>query len=372
MVFAQILRQAAAVLLVGLLAASTASADIAAFNAAIRARDFKAAAAAARETWPTIPADDPQRALIASEFAFASYMADDFAAARDLAAVVMSDPDADASLKSIAAVSHALANLKAEPSNEAADALQAALAARPPASGVDLMTYFGHLALVEYDFTRRRWKAASEAAVNARAFTEGGGDAYAPNVRMFQYLEIVARYLVTRNSKAIAELAAVRDLILADIASAKDDKDAGRFVSHYWQVAAHLASVNSAENSSRKSRRDPPAPEFNERQHRLLSPLRKGAEGAKGCGLAADLKKLPVYPRSAEYKRYVGTVIMAVDVRADGATYNHRLLAAAPEKDFVPAVQKSFEGLTMKPGKDWMEGCSLETLNYVITVQFDM
>jgi len=369
MIFARVVRAVVAGVLVGLLAASTASADIAAFNAAIRAQDFKAAAVAAQEIWPTIPADDPQRALIANEFAFASYMAGEFAAARDLAAAAMSDPNADADLKSIATVSHAVAAFKAEPSNEAADALQAALAQRSAQDGVDLMSYFGHVALVDYVFAKRRWRTARDAARNAYEFTEGGGNTYTPNVRMFQYLEVVARYLDTRNSKAIAELAAVRDTLLDDIANAKDDADAERFVSHYWQVYAHLASVDSAESISTKNRRAPPTPKFNDRQHRLLSPIRSGA---KGCGLKADLQKLPTYPPNAEYKRFVGTVVMAVDVKADGSTYNHRVLAAAPEKDFVPAVQKSFEGLRIKADKGWTKDCSLETRNYVITVQFDM
>jgi hypothetical protein len=351
------------------LSAGGASADIAAFNAAIKARDFETAAAEAQSTWPTISGTDPDRALIANEFAFASYMAGDYAAARDFAALAETDANVAPDLKKIASVARALADLKADPTDANAAELDAALTARGNLGGVDIMSFFGQSAYLQYAMERRRWKAAQQAAARALAFTSSGGPAYRPNMRIFEYLGVVARYINDRDKDAIKDLAAIRDRILADIRNAPDDASAEPFVVHYWQASAHLSSVVSAARPSTQQRREPEPPEFDERQQRLLAPVR---DRAGECWIKADLKRLPNYPLRAEYKGYVGTVIMAVDVRADGSTYNPRVLAAAPERDFVPAVFKSFEGLVMKPGKKWDAGCSLESRNYVIQVQFDM
>src|SRR5689334_1369714 len=67
------------------LAVLPASADIKTFNEKVGARDFKAAAAEAAATWPTLDKSRKDIAIIAREFGFAAYMAGDFSAARTFA-----------------------------------------------------------------------------------------------------------------------------------------------------------------------------------------------------------------------------------------------------------------------------------------------
>src|SRR6185503_11214122 len=63
-----------------------AFADMKAFNAAVKAGDYKTAAAEAKATWPTWNKSDPDTATVAREFGFVSYVAGDFAAAREYGA----------------------------------------------------------------------------------------------------------------------------------------------------------------------------------------------------------------------------------------------------------------------------------------------
>src|SRR5689334_24181109 len=62
--------------------ACPAFADMKAFNAAVKVGDYKAAAAAARETWPTLDSNNPDIAVIAREFAWAAMRGGDAENAR--------------------------------------------------------------------------------------------------------------------------------------------------------------------------------------------------------------------------------------------------------------------------------------------------
>src|SRR5262245_24003739 len=59
-----------------------AFADMKAFNAPTKAGDYKAAAAAARQTWPTLDSSNPDIAIIAREFAWAAMLGGDAENAR--------------------------------------------------------------------------------------------------------------------------------------------------------------------------------------------------------------------------------------------------------------------------------------------------
>lgn len=68
---------------------ASAAADIRSFNAAVKAGDFKVAAAEAVATWPTLNKARKDLAIIVQEFGFAAMMAQDFKAARMFAAEAM-------------------------------------------------------------------------------------------------------------------------------------------------------------------------------------------------------------------------------------------------------------------------------------------
>ena len=74
---------AAIVASLAILAAAPAFADIKAYNAAVKAGDYKAAAAEAKSVWATFDKTSPDTAGVAREFGFSSYVAGDYAAAHD-------------------------------------------------------------------------------------------------------------------------------------------------------------------------------------------------------------------------------------------------------------------------------------------------
>ena len=79
-----------AVLLLGV---APAMADIKAFNAAVKAGNYKQAAVEAKSVWATWDRQDRDTAVMAREFGFVSYVAGDFAAARDFAQTIVGDID---------------------------------------------------------------------------------------------------------------------------------------------------------------------------------------------------------------------------------------------------------------------------------------
>lgn len=357
--------------LAAVLACSTAAADIASFNAAVRAKDWAAASAAARETWPGIAQTDPLRGAVANEFAFAAYMAGDFEDSRTFADIAASSTVTPDETRGIARVTGALARFRIRPGSATADGLDQQLARTSPEPGADLMSYLAHSALIDHLVSRRKWANARAAALRAQADMAQGGSAFRPESRSFALMEIAAGFQATGDNRARTEMAELRNRLMEDIDSAPSDAAAQPFVDLYWQAEAHLISLGSAAVFNRgKARPLPPdvRPPYSERQSRLLH----GLADAKTCQRVGRMQKRPRYPQEASAWGIVGTVILVAEVSEEGRLISLKTLAAAPPDMFLDRVMRSLKDFRVEKGEVWGEGCSLATRDYLITWRFDM
>src|SRR5262249_37719222 len=114
-----------------------------AYNAAVKAGDYKAAAVEAKGIWPTFDKTAQNTAEVAREFGFASYVAGDYAQAREFGQFLK---DKGASLPkpddepASSGVLLAAADYKLDAKPAAREALFAALTARAAQPGTDNIT----------------------------------------------------------------------------------------------------------------------------------------------------------------------------------------------------------------------------------------
>ena len=174
-----------------------ARADIAAFNKDVVAGDYKAAAAEAATTWPTLDKARNDIGVIAREFAYAAIRSGSNDQARDLAtfAAGHAGPDPDGrEVKTGATMLQRLAEHKLAPSSDTRRGLLDAIAMRAPAQGIDNITRIAFGTLLSYDGTNARWEDLRHDAKLAIAFAEAGGKANHLELRSFQLYDDIAEF----------------------------------------------------------------------------------------------------------------------------------------------------------------------------------
>ncbi|MFT3724197.1 MAG: TonB family protein [Hyphomonadaceae bacterium] len=358
------------------LAVLPASADIKTFNEKVGARDFKAAAAEAAATWPTLDKSRKDIAIIAREFGFAAYMAGDFAAARTFAEFAVANepegPDAPAQ-RATATVLVKMAAHKQQPTQATRNDLFSALSARASTPGMDIISYLGMDATLAYDFEKGSWKDAQASSSLGEQVTATGGPVYVLYNRRFQLFNGVATYMSTKEKSVFDKLTALTKTMIDDINAAPTDKDAAPFEDFYWDVYAwqqaignHLVGRNKMEWPERDKSEE--AKPVSERMVRLLG---KRSDAEK-CGTKPDKRQKPSYPSSALYKGLTGVVVVRFDIDDKGRPSNTKVLSAVPEKYFGEAVLKSMKDFRYLPDKPWDASCSLAQQGRVMTVIFSI
>lgn len=353
--------------------------DIKSFNAAVTARDFNKAAAEAASTWPTLDKSREDIATIAREFGFVSYVAKDYEAAKtyaEFATAKMAEGAAPAELKSQTFVLLRLSELKLKPSPATRDALYGSLDARAALADYDNISFAATDALVAYDLDKGRWKDAAAAIDLAVKLSSAGGPGYSVERRRYELFGGVADYMVSKKPQVLEQFSQLRISLLNDISAAPSDAAAQKFVPLLWEVSAWRETLD-AHLISRGIRNHTKGEgyEFDKSEHpdtngRLRRRL--GGSGSEGCQKKFDQKEKPSYPPSALYQGFVGSVIVRVDVDAEGKTSNPEILAAVPEKYFGDAVLKSVKDMRYLPGEIWGPSCSLAETGRVIAIKFQI
>lgn len=358
-----------------------ASADIGAYNAAVKAGDYKKAAAEAAATWPTLDQSRADIALIAREFGFVSFVAGDFAAAQTFAQTAVTKQTGDAAAADELLVSAVLLNLashKAKPSAATRDKLFEALSARAAKPGLDNISYLGTEALVAFDFDKGRWKEAQASAHLAADMTAKGGVTFLINRRRYQLFAGIADYMATKKPETRDDLLALQEAIMGDMQAVGSEVAATKFKSLYWEVNAWSDSMRShlvAQGKFKPSSKTLVELLADQERIRSAYPLAQQIlhqhDDGNTCRRTLKVKQLPQYPPSALYKGFVGTVILQVDLDAEGKLNNPVILAAVPEKDFAKSVLKSFDGVRYEPGPGWdASKCSLAHKAHTIIFNF--
>jgi TonB family protein len=351
-----------------------------AFNAAVKAGDYKTAAAEAKTTWPSWNKTDPDTAIVAREFGFASYVAGDYAAARDYGQFLkdqgagLAKPDDQ---PATSAVLLAASEYRLGVSTDTRARLYDALAARAAGAGFDNISFLAADNLMARDFDDAHWRDAENSARLASRIVASAGPAYEPQLWTYKMYAAVAAYLFSNSRGSYRELIDVHEGLIDAIDKAPSDAAAARLAPIFWQAKAWRSSMHSHIRSSytqlshlsfdEKWDTDTRHPE----RPSIIPPK---TPDDTPCRTTNEFEHPLKYPTSALFRGFVGTVIVKLDVDAQGKPSNVSTLAAIPQKTFGEAVLKMVGEMTVKPDKKKYDAsrCTLARQNKFIEFKFTM
>jgi TonB family protein len=358
-------------------AALPAAADIAAFNAAVKKGDYAAAAAEAAATWPTLDKSREDIALIAREFGFIAFAARDYAAAKTFAKFAADHGDksgAPDEFRVLSLVLLRVAEHKSSPSKAARDRLFDALTARATFAKYDNISFAATDALVAYDLEKGRWKDAQESTDLSAKLAAAGAPDFVRERRQYQLYGAVADYMATQKADVFDRFVTLEKEIAQDIKAAPNAQEAEKFQPLFWETSAWRESLDSHLTARGDKRPKPTEEEVRKRREELaglIARLRESEPDSFKCISTVDQSEKPTYPVSALYQGFVGTVILRVDVDAEGNVSNPEIAAAVPDKYFGAAVMKNVKNMRFVPSKTWDPAeCSLEKKGRMITIKF--
>jgi TonB family protein len=361
----------------GLVLAPCANADIKAFNAAVSKGDYKAAAAEAASTWPGLDKSRKDIAVIAQEFGYAAFMSNDYAASRTYAEFASSYPDigTDPYLQAVSTVLLKLSEHRLKPSGKTRDELWAAVTKRAEQEGFDNVSFFGVDSVLAWDMDKGNWLAARATAELGVKLTTAGGSYYAIPKRRLELYAGIARYLYDPEPEHYVVVRDLKRAIFKDIEAAPNDEAGKLLVPIYWETRTWDQAMTVHLHAKRKKiPKDPDAlpegapPVVYERFSRLFPTGR--ADPA--CLMEVQWSKEPAYPTSTKYQGFVGAVVVATDIDADGNVVNPRILGAVPEKAFGPHVLEMVKAAKFKRAKDAPANCNMTRQNHRIDFDFQL
>lgn len=351
-----------------------AFADIAAFNAAVKAGDYKTAAAEAKTIWATWDKADPDTAVLAREFGFASYVSGDFAGAQTFGqflkdhGATLAKPD-DQPATSRVLLSAASFRLRSD--DGARNELLEALKAREAAPGLDTTSLLASEALYKSDWAAGRFGAASESGMLAYRIISRGGEVLAPRALEARSTGATAGFLGGRDQQDYGVIMDTHDAIVAAIDAAKDPKRRQSLVNlgfnmQAWGLATYQF-FDSAEQIGSSIPMKIKRREFARPQYAYF-PDDPPPAAAELCRI--DLNERAInYPQSSAFGGIVGAVIFKMDVDASGAITDIEPLASVPARQFVEAVEDAAPRLkATKSGG--APGCSIARENYIMSFIF--
>jgi TonB family protein len=354
-----------------------AFADIKAFNAAVSKGDYKAAAAEAESTWPTLDKSRKDITVIAQEFGYAAFMSNDYAASRTYAEFTSRHPDigTDPYLQAVSTVLLKLSDHRLKPSGKTRDELWTAVTKRAEQEGFDNVSFFGVDSVLAWDMDRGNWMAARTTAELGVKLATVGGSYYAIPKRRLELYAGIAGYFAGNEEENFVKVRDLQHATYMDIDAAASD-DAGKALlpiyweTRTWRQAMGLHMVAHRKKIPADPDETPPGAEqpAYERFERLFPS--RDRDGT--CKVEVVWKKQPEYPSSSKYQGFVGAVLVATDIDDGGNPLNVRILGAVPEKAFGPHVLELMKAAKFKPAKDSMAGCKLARQNHRIDFDFSI
>ena len=360
--------------------AAPSLADIKSFNAAMKVKDYKAAAAAAASTWPGLDKSRKDLAVIAREFGFAAYLSGDFAAAKTYgeAASAASRVAAEEPVLVIASdLLWRLAEYRIRPNGDTRGRLFTLLQARAAHPSVDLITYLSADTVTAYDFEKGVWRdAVASAALGDRLTVNRLG--YVDASFRFQLLGVAATYMLQSEAPAYRSMGQLQQRITTAIGAAPEGADITQLKEVYYDtmawsstLRAHLIARNRLKDDEQITQewaKYTKSPEYLAAAPRINPPLPEGV-----CIVSPNEKTdLPDYPSSAVYRGMIGAIILKLDIDEAGRAYNPRVLAAAPLKHFGDAALKGAHKIRYAAREGSAPVCTLAQKDKTLMIQFSM
>lgn len=323
--------------------ATPASADIAAFNVAVRAGDYRAASAAAAQTWPTLDKAAPDIAIVAREFAWAAMLANDPRSAQTYASFLVNTPPAtppQGYLPVVGKVLNAWADFSVSSTRESRAALQGALNERAALHTTDLISLRAVEALYYDNWDKGRWKEAAAAASTGATILPDFGKGMQDLRYMFERAAIASAFADRPDGELARKMRTLAERALADVLVTTEPGLKDRMTRVYFDIAAW------AEVAERKMQLDDKhflptlKSDAARRAFKLISPA-PGDPALPECSITrADGAKAPKYPSAPSFSGWPGMATYRLKVDADGRFREIRLMGAAPNSDFAESAGK--------------------------------
>ena len=362
---------------------SPAVAGIAEFNAAVQKKDFKAAAAEATVVWESYDKSDPAAPAVAREFAFVSYLAGDFSAAKKIIDDLVESDSAMSTRDEQASLSRVLADLIAlrlDKGTRQRNQLMESLKIRIATAGFDNMTLIAAEFLYGEDWSQGRWSDASASSALAVQLCGLQGRNLIVHKRRAELIRVASGFLVNRDGKMYDQMVDLHDAIVIDVDSMQDSGQREKlirlkWVAHAWanSIVALFQSYYSQTGSQINTEIKPRALRQSEYGH-FYEFSKTEITGIKDfrplCDVTFDNGKLR-YPHSEEFRGTVGSVIVKMNFDEKGKGSEATLLAVVPTSHFAENVLKAAPSFRLKPkrGQD-LDKCRLGRNDVIVPIIF--
>ncbi|MDP3495126.1 MAG: hypothetical protein Q8R82_18600 [Hyphomonadaceae bacterium] len=323
--------------------ASPALADIRAFNTAVQNGDYRAAVAAANETWPGIDRAGPDAASVAREFGWVAMLAGQPSTALIYAKFLVEQGGALAKPDPSPAVSRVLfdwASLAAAPvatKPQARTRLLASLQQRAAAPGRDLISARAAHALHAQAWAAGDWALAGDASMLAIRFLDELGAGQTPARFELRRGLAVSSYLRVKSVDAYNAVYDVAAELATQISTTPDGPIRQRYTSEYFASVAWGDVMYGALGAARQ--KTTPDRRNGIRQLADILYPAPGDTALPRCRitLARNFDN-PGFPFESRFRDLGGEVIYALDVEPGGLFSNPRLLVSAPHAGFAEEV----------------------------------
>lgn len=354
--------------------AGPAFADIKAYNEAVKAGDYKAAAAEAASIWATFDKTSPDTAAVAREFGFSSYVAGDFSAAHNYGKFLKDNggtlpkPDDQPAVSSVLL---AAADYRLNPKS-GRDNLLDALNARTKLPGLDNITLLAAEALYHGDWNDAAWQQAARSADLAASLFDRGGASLRPRYYHAQVTAAAAQFLASPSQRDYDAMAEVHDAIVGDINGAKEQQTREALGREMYQARTWLTAMHTFIHSFSNQTGSLISHEVKER--RLESPKRAIFQGMQDrrplCEGRLDLGNFN-YPSSALFRGIPGAVTLRLALDDSGAVTNAEVLGSVPSEIFADALVNSTSKFRWraKEGQN-LKACRVQRENFIFMVEF--
>lgn len=358
---------------VAVVGAGLAFGDIKGFNAAVQAGDYRKAAAEAKTAWPAWDKSDPDTAIVAREFGFASYVAGDFAAAREYGIFLRDNgktlptPD-DQPVSSAVLLAAAEFRLGANDTTRAA--LLNALKAREGQTGIDNLSVLAAEALYKFDWSKSDWAKASETGDLAWRLLDRAGIQLALRALDARAAGAAAGFLGGPDKDDYDRIVDTHDAVIAAIDAADPARRIAfaplKYQLEAWAIstalyfkAADQIGSNIPIRVKERKLKIPAQPIFAEESTEKV---------CKGDPQWPDMQ----YPQAAAYRGMIGTVVLRIEIDAQGRPVSSETLAAVPARHFAKTVEEAVPKMTLRRAKDDPPGCTLAQKSMITYFTFRM
>lgn len=338
-------KQAVAALAALSLLTAPASADIRAFNAAVQAGDYRAAVAAANETWPSIQ-NTPDAAAIAREFGWVAMLAGQPNVALTYSrflveqGATLARPDTS---PAVSRVLHDWASLAVGPSPQARAQLLASLRQRGAATGRDLISARAAHALHAQSVAAGDWVQAYDSALLAIRFLDELGPPSPASRYELRRGVAVSSFMRVKSAEAYNALYDVAAELAEQVAATPPGPARDRLASEYFQSVAWGDVMHGALPAA--IRKVTPDRRNAVRQLAEILYPAPGDTALPRCRISLTREfRSPGFTFEPRFRDLGGEVIYALDVRPDGTFANASPLASAPHGGFANTVSSLIPG----------------------------